>query len=201
MARYSDKELAIARVYAAAMIQQAQKLGEVDVLHRELQDLAGRLDEDELLRAIMTTPTVDAGKRTAMIERMFRTRYSDVFVDSLQVLNRKGRLDVIAAVCEAFREARDDLQGRIQILVRSAAPISEQSRDRILSILERVTGKSTEMIETVDPAILGGLVIQVSDRKLDTSVLRKLAILRQQLLERASREIHGGRPYFDLVPE
>jgi F-type H+-transporting ATPase subunit delta len=200
VARYSDKELAIARVYAAAMLQLAQGLGEVDVLHHELEDLAARLEADDVLRAIMTTPTVDATKRTAMIERLFRGRYSDLFVDSLEVMNGKGRLGVIAALSEAYRQARDVLLGRVQVFIRSAAPLSDALKQRIAGMVERGTGQSPELLETIDSTLLGGLVVRIGDRKFDTSIARKLAVLRTALLDRASHEIHSGRHYFDGIP-
>lgn len=193
MARFSDKQLAIARVYADAMILLAQKLGEVDVLHRELLDLADRLAADDVLSAVMTNPTVDAAKRAALIERLFRGRYSDLFVDSLQVMNGKGRMNLVRAACEAYREARDEFQGRVRVFVRSAVPLGDTLLERLTQMVERATGKTADVEEIVDLSLLGGLIVRIGDQKLDASVARKLAVIRHSLLDRASREIHSGR--------
>jgi F-type H+-transporting ATPase subunit delta len=62
------------------------------------------------------------------------------------------------------------------------------------------TGKTAKLQESVDPSLIGGLVVQVADRRIDTSVVKEIRGLGQRLLERASQEIHSGTAYFEESP-
>lgn len=199
MASFSDKGLAVARVYGAAMIELAQGLGEVDVLFHELGDLAGQVDRDEPLRTFLSSPVVDTGTRASAIEKLFRGKYSDLFVDSLQVLNRKGRLELLGAVSETYAQARDELQDKVRVHVKSATPLSDEQREKIKAVVNMQTGKTAELREAVDESLLGGLVVRIGDRKLDTSVARKLEVVKSLLLERAAHEIHTNRNYVETA--
>ena len=53
------------------------------------------------------------------------------------------------------------------------------------------------LVESVDPALLGGLVVRIDDEKFDGSVARELARLEETLLARASHELHAGKSYFE----
>ncbi len=197
MAAFTDQELAIGRVYAGAMLQLAEAAGVTDTLHDELQDLAGRVAIDAEFRTFLSSPMIDVAARRMTLEKLFRGRYSDLLVDALQVLNRKGRIGLIGAVAEGYRKSRDEVRGRVQVHVQSAVPLTGDHRDRIREVAQRRTGKAVELVETVDPSLIGGLVIRIDDEKLDVSVATKLRTLATLLMDRASREIHSGRVYVE----
>ena len=69
------------------------------------------------------------------------------------------------------------------------------ARQRLHSVISKKTGKNAKIKESVDPSLLGGLVVRVGDDKLDASVARKLEELSIRMLDRASREIYSGREY------
>ncbi len=197
MANISDRESALARLYAAAMLDLAQACGEVDVLLGELLDFAGRVNEDADLHAFLVSPMVDVETRRKVLEKLCRGDCSDLFVDSLQVLSRNGRLGLIGNLAEAYRLAREELRGRVQVHVRTASPLTDELRMRLKDVATRQTGKEAELVETVDESLVGGLILQIGDRKFDTSVATRLKRLAGALLERASQEIHSGRVHWE----
>ncbi len=199
MPKVADQQLALARVYATAMLGLAQSQGEVDTLFSELRDFADRVEKDAELASFLSSPTVGVEARRNTVEKLFRGRRSDLFVDAMQVLNRKGRLSLITSVTEAYRLERETLQGRVEVHVRTAAPLTDKLRERLRDVVSRRTGKEPDLVETVDESVLGGLVVQIGDTKLDASVATKLRRLNKALRERASREIHHGRAYFEDV--
>lgn len=197
MAGVSDQELTIARVYGSAMLHLAQATGEVDSLLEELRDLAGRVEQDEKLDGFLTDPTVDTAARTLTIERLFRGKYSDLFVNSLLVLNLKGRLGLVRAVAEAYHLEREDLQGRVEVHVRTASPLSDALREQLRTVVSQQAGKEATLVETIDESLIGGVVVQIGDRKFDASVATKLRNIGEALRERAAREIQSGKTYFE----
>lgn len=195
MSSGNDRETGIARIYATAMLNLSKASGQADGIRQELADVAGLLDDQHDFEAFLSNPTVGAEARQRMIEKVFRGRFSDMLVDSLQVLNRNDRLGLIRSIAGAYRLLHDELMKRIEVHVRTAVPLNEALRAKLRETLSSKTGKQAEMVETVDETLIGGLIVQIHDEKYDNSVLRKLQTLGRNLLDRASREIYSGRTY------
>jgi F-type H+-transporting ATPase subunit delta len=78
------------------------------------------------------------------------------------------------------------------VQVSSARPLSDAQRDSLAAAVRERTGLEPSFTETVDPSLVGGLVVQIGDEKTDGSVVTRLRNLGEALLDRASREIHSG---------
>ena len=195
MAGVTDEQLAVARVYSTAMLELAQDKGEADSLREELLDLLAYLDRSPEFDSFLSSPTVDVAARRASIEKVFRGRASDLLVDALQVLNRKERLGLLRGVAETYRLAHQEMRGLIDVHVVTAAPLTKKLRGKLREITTAYTGKQARLVETVDEAIIGGMIVRVGDEKFDTSVSSRLKRLSASLAERASHEVHGGKTY------
>jgi F-type H+-transporting ATPase subunit delta len=193
MAKVNDREMALARVYSRAMLGLAEEVGEADELLEELQELVKSLDRNPELEQLLSSPLVEAEDRAAVLEKLFRGRASDLLVDSLQVVNRKGRLALLRAIAEGYRVEHRDLRGIADASVRTAVPLTDAQRSQVRAAVARFTGKQAYLFEKVDPAILGGIVIEVDGRKIDGSVASRLRELGQALEQRASEEIVRAR--------
>ncbi len=191
--RFDDKQIAVARVYSRAMLDLAEAQGEAEELLAELAELAATLERNPELAAFMASPLVDADERAASLKKLFRDRASDLLVDSLQVLNRKGRLALVGAVAETYRDEFQKRRGRIDVHVHTAVPLTAELRDRLRDAAAGFTGKDPELIEEVDESMIGGMVLRIGDQKLDGSVAYEIRKLRVAFHERAVHELHSVR--------
>ncbi len=190
-----EKDLAIARVYSGSMLTLAEARGEADTLLAELLDLAAYLARNPDFDEFFSSPMIDSAARERTIEKLFRGKASDLLVDSLQVLNRKERLDIFRAIVEAYRLDHEELRGVVDVHVRTAVPLSNALRRSIKDVATRHTGKIAQLVETVDESVIGGLIVNIADQKIDASVASRLNRLGKVLAQRASQEIHSGRHY------
>jgi F-type H+-transporting ATPase subunit delta len=195
MAKIDDRDLAVGRLYAEAMLALGEERGQSDALLEELQELVASLDQNPQLAHFLASPLVDEEGRTRVIEELFRGRASDLLVDSLQVINRKGRLGQIRAIAEAYRAAHRDLRGWVDAKVRTAVPLSAALRSRLADSIAAFSGKKPSLIEKIDPSLIGGMVVEVAGKKIDASVASRLRDLSAALQARATREMHSGRAY------
>ena len=193
-----DQELdAVARVYGSAMFDFAGSTGLADALLEELQDLTAYLEQDADFDNFLSTPAVDTASRAKVIEKLFRGKYSDLLVDSLQVLNNRERLGLLRAVTQTYRRLHEEARGHVDVHVRTAVPLTDALRIRLRDVAGKYTGKQAYLLETVDESLIGGLVMQIGDEKFDTSLRSRLKALRAGLLDRASRELHSGKSYIE----
>jgi F-type H+-transporting ATPase subunit delta len=196
MANVDDRDVANGRVYAEAMFDLAEESGQGDSLLEELQQIAALAESDPRLGHFFGSPFVDEDVRARVIETMFRGKGSDLLVDSLQVINRKGRLGLLRAITEAYRLAHRDRRGLVDVVVRTAVPLADSLRARLVEVLTSVLPqKRPALIERVEPKLLGGIVVEVAGWKYDASVSNRLQGLSEALHTRASEEILRGTAY------
>ena len=201
MASSKAEDRALARVWSDAVFGLAASRGvEGDVLE-EWRGLVELLDRDSSLEAVLASPLVNSEEKRQLLEKGFRGKASDLFVDTLQVLRSKGRLGLMRFVAVAFHDSWMTSKNQVEVRVTSAVPLSPELRESLVSAAGQFSGREAHLVEKVDASLLGGLVVRVGDQKLDDSVLWELEYLQQAFLARASRELLSGRDYVNNSEE
>ncbi len=195
MANVEDQQGGVAQVYAEALLALAEERGVADQVLEELGDLAGLAARDRAFETFLASPLVEPEARARTFEKLLRGRASDLLVDALQVINRKGRLALLPEIANGYRQAHRRLRGRVQVFVASAVPLTEPLRAKLSAAAARYTGKTPELVLSVDPSLLGGMVVRVGDERIDSSVKTRLRDLSGALLRRASQEVQSGARY------
>jgi F-type H+-transporting ATPase subunit delta len=193
--KVDDRDLAVGRLYAEAMLVLAEERGQSEALLDELKELVEFLDRNPKVEHFLASLMVDEEGRARVLDDLFKRQASALLLDSLQVINRKGRLGQLRAIVESYRAALRDLRGWVDVKVRTAVPLDDAQRSRLQAAIAASTGRKPTLIERVDPALIGGLVVEVEGKKFDASVASRLQDLSAALLARASREIHSGTAY------
>lgn len=191
--RFDDEETTLASIYARAILDLAEERAAAEPTLDELEAIVALVGSNPEAGRAFQSPLVDAGALGAVVARVFRGRVSDLVADSLGVIQRKGRLPLLAAIAAAYRADLDRRRGRVDAHVRSAVALSDEQRQALAAAIERTTGQQARLVETIDPDLLGGLVVSVGDQKFDSSIRSQLERLEAGLLARASGEILEGR--------
>ncbi|MBP1642414.1 MAG: synthase delta subunit [Acidobacteria bacterium] len=188
-----EKSAGLAGIYAEALLRVAEEKGCADEVLDELEEIVAFGDREPAFRRAFLSLLASPAQRGAAIERILRGHAQDVLVDFYQVLNRKGRPDLLPEVALAYRSALQAARGIVDVTVTSAVALSTADRERVRETVKRRSGLTARLIERVDPELLGGLVVRVRDSKFDTTLKTKLERLHTALLERASNEIIQSR--------
>jgi F-type H+-transporting ATPase subunit delta len=187
----------IARVYADATLKAADQSGQSERVIAELDSLVNDVfSADPALETYLASRAVSREKKTAVIQSAFGSRSSKEFTNLLLVLNEHDRLDLIRQIRAEAVALHEERTGHVRVEVRSAVPLPNDQRDRLLQILRKSLGKEPVLQSIVDPSLLGGMVVRVGDWLYDASVSTRLDNIRKQLLERSSYEIQSRRDRF-----
>ncbi len=195
MGSINERSLGVARLYARAMLTVAAEQGAAESFSEELSDMVSLASHDEDFGRFLNSPVLDAESRRESLEKALRGRASDLFVDSLQVVNSKGRLALLEQILAAYEQEHRTLLGQIEVKASTAVALSESQREQIRERVSAYTGKEAFLVEEVDPGLLGGLVVQVGGEKVDMSVRRDLELLSSAFASRMSTEILAGKEF------
>ncbi|HSM15010.1 MAG TPA: ATP synthase F1 subunit delta [Thermoanaerobaculia bacterium] len=195
MAGATDKQRPIARVYAEAIGALAAEQDLEDRVLEELEGLVAAVDASPELEAFLASPLVEDEAQRSALDQALRGRLSDLVVDALQVMRRKGRLVLVRAVARAYRELWMKRRHRVEVRVVSAVPLGEELRAALVETVGSRIGRQPVLVESVDAGVLGGLVVSVDDYRFDASVAARLARLQGALLERTAHELISEKSY------
>jgi F-type H+-transporting ATPase subunit delta len=187
----------VARIYAEALLDAADKRGEGQAVLEQLDSLVRDVFQaNPHVEEFLASPAVPTRVKAAAIDNTFGPRSSELFTNFLRVLNDHGRLELLREVAFALRELFDRRARRVRVHVRVAGPLEEHQRERLRQEVREGFHMEPVLDEQVDPDLLGGLVVRVGDWQYDGSVRTRLRTLRNYLIERSSHEIQSGRDRF-----
>jgi F-type H+-transporting ATPase subunit delta len=187
----------VSRSYAEALLDVAGQDGQVDAVLGELDELV-----DDVFRgqpefaAILASPFLPPQEKDRILTRAFEGRALPTVVRFLRVVNRHGRFGLLPGVVRQAREIWDRKQNRRPVAVRSAVPLDDAQREALRERLARMVAATPLITFEVDPALIGGLVVQVGDEVYDASVRSRLQQLRHRLIEGKTHEIQSRRDQF-----
>jgi F-type H+-transporting ATPase subunit delta len=176
------RDTTIARNYSEALFALAQKAGNLRGWGAMIQDVADAVGRDRSLKLFLESPRIDAAAKNQVIERAFQDRTPRLFVRFLQSLVRNRRQMLIPEIAREYNDLVDTAEGRMHVNVTVAREPDAAAQEVVTRELSRSFGKQVVPHFSVDPRILGGVVVRVGDTVLDGSVRRRLNILRDRML-------------------
>jgi F-type H+-transporting ATPase subunit delta len=169
-----------ARRYARAIYDLAREQDQVDEWARWLAAIR-EVVTDAGARAVLANPSIAAQRRQQAAVALLGDRVGPHGVNLARLLVTAMRLDELDAIIEEYGRLADQGAGRIRATATTAVPLDQTDADRIKNDLSRKFGGDVRLELRVDPAIIGGLVLQIGDRVVDASVQSRLRQLRHQL--------------------
>ncbi len=186
----------VARIYAEALYAEAKSRNALESVLGELQALLAEVSSDSVLRSFFSGGVGGRDRREETFKKVLTGQVSDIVLHFLLVLNEHERLEVLRPVITVFATLVEERSGKVPVKVRTAAPLPDDQRERLINQLRELTRREPVLEEKIDPDLLGGLVVQVGDWRYDASVRHQLELIRNQLIESSSHEIQAGRDRF-----
>ncbi len=169
------------RPYAIAAFEQATEENQI----AQWSDMLALLEQvvgDATMKGAISSPRVDREQLAALIIDVCGEVMNDTRKNFVRLLAEYGRLDGVPDIRAHFERRRADLEGRSQVLVRSAYELGEEQREVIKQAMAKRLGREVDLAVEVDDALIGGLVIRAGDSVIDATLRGRLTQLRQTLL-------------------
>ena len=153
-------------------------------MEKDVDALEAALAESEDLRNLITSPIYTRAEQSAAIAGVAKKmKLSPTVANVLGLMASKRRLFVVPQMVKALRERIADEKGEVTAEVTSAKALTKAQSDKLAKSLSRQTGKSVKITETVDESLIGGLVVKVGSKMIDTSIASKLKALQNSMKE------------------
>ncbi|TCS63592.1 F0F1 ATP synthase subunit delta [Varunaivibrio sulfuroxidans] len=169
----------LAARYAAALFDLAKQAEKLDAVADDMRSLLAMIDDSADLRRLISSPVIArADQRSAISALLEKAGADDLVRRFVIIVVENRRLAILAAAARAFLSQLSESRGEVRALVTSAKELSDKQRQAIAGALKKVTGADVSVQSHVDGDLLGGLIVKIGSRMVDTSLRTKLQQMR-----------------------
>jgi len=149
-------------------------------VHTELCGLRDAVESVDELRALLENPEVDSRVKQDVLAQVAEGS-DELVVNFVRLLAEKGRAAEIPQVVADFESLVAEEERILDVELTTAHELSDEEFGRILARIEQASGRKVQAERTVDPDVIGGIVLQAGSMRLDASVRGRLERLRHEL--------------------
>jgi F-type H+-transporting ATPase subunit delta len=187
----------VASVYADALLGAAETAGQTEAVLDEFDELVAQvLDPFPALERVLASALIAHEDKAGILDRVLGARASPTMLHFLKVVSRHGRLDCLRAIHRQARGLYQKMRGRVVVQVTSAAPVDDSVAEQIVRSIRPLLDGEPVLRRSVDPKLIGGIVVRVGDTLYDGSIAAQLKNVRQQMIDRSAHEIQSRRDRF-----
>ena len=174
----------IADRYATAVFELAKDGDEVDRISSDADTLDAAMKESADLREVTRSPVYTLEEQAnAMAAVAEKLGLSATMVNTLRLMASKRRLFVLPAFLAKLRALIAAHKGVVTADVTSARPLTDEQRDRLAQALSESAGREVNLTTSVDEGLIGGLVVRMGSKMVDTSIRARLNALQNTMKE------------------
>ena len=174
----------VSKVYGDALFETAMEKGVLSDWYEEVQALRGIFAEHADLAQFLNHPQITKEEKVSVAENIFRGRISEGLLGFLVIVIEKGRQNDILPICDYFIDRVKEYKKIGMVKVTSAVILSDEQKKRVEKrILGTTQYVDLEITYEVDETLLGGLVIRIGDRVVDSSIRAQLDKMKRDLMK------------------
>lgn len=174
----------IAGRYATAVYEIAKDGKAVKSLETDLDGLQSALSDSDDFRALIHSPIYSRAEQGAAISAIAKKMgLSEMMANALALMAQNRRLFVLPQLVSTLRNIIATEKGEVTADVVSAKALTKTQADKLAKTLKASTGKTVTLNATVDESLIGGLIVKVGSRMIDTSIRAKLNSLQNAMKE------------------
>lgn len=173
----------VQRVYAEALLEASKEKDQLAPVRADFDAFAAALAGSDELRGFLRNPQVETETKLAALEELL-SGGNVLFQNFVRLLAEKGRIAEAEDVHEEFGRLIAREERVLELELTTAVELSDEEAAKVVKQIEEASGRSVVATRTVDPDIIGGIVVQAGSVRADASVRGRLDQLREELINR-----------------
>lgn len=174
----------VAGRYASALFDLAAEQSQLPTVERDLAGIETMLDESADLQRMLRSPVFSAAEQSKSLEAVLgKAGVSDLTMNFIKLIARNRRLFALPNMIKGFQMLAAQSRGEVEADVSSAVGLNEAQLEALKETLKASTGKDVRINSKVDPSLLGGLIVKIGSRMIDSSLRTKLVTLKMRMKE------------------
>jgi F-type H+-transporting ATPase subunit delta len=180
-------EITVATRYAKALIDLATDQNALEAINKDMDFFVHTIKANPQLNAVLANPIIYHDKKIKILENIFGDKVHKVTIEFFKIMVNKARAQILYAAALEFVNQYDVKKNITKATVVSAAELTEKNKETIIAEIEKATRGTVKLSTKVDPSLIGGFILTVGDRQVDTSLSSSLARLKKQFAQNVAK--------------
>ena len=174
----------VAARYATALFELAKDAKKLPAVEKDLESLGAAIDGNQSLRDLITSPVYSRDDATGAIAALAKKmKFSPMVSSTLGLMAQKRRLAVVPALITAVKDMIAEEKGEVTAEVTAAKKLTATQEKKLAATLKKTVGKDVIINTSVDETLIGGLIVKVGSKMIDSSIRSKLSNLQNVMKE------------------
>ena len=171
----------VAKRYAQALFELAEQEYVTDLIQQDIHDFAELLDQHKLLRTLFYSIEEDEIDQQHIVDELLRGKTHVLLISFLKLLLQRRRQHALSDVVVDFDRLVDEKFNRVQVTVKTAIELDQHEIELLTQTLGHSLKSSVILKTIVDPELLGGMLLEIDNTRIDASLSRQLMEMKEQL--------------------
>jgi F-type H+-transporting ATPase subunit delta len=177
-------DIRVASRYVKSLLSLAVEQNAVDQVHNDMNLFAATVDKSKELALMLQSPIIPHDKKKTILDRLFTGKVHPLTLAIIDILTKKNREPLLPAIAKEFHNAYNEYKGIGKATITTTVPMDASLREEIKSIVRKLSEKKeVELLEKTDQDLVGGFILNVGDRQIDTSIKSRLSALKLKFKE------------------
>lgn len=165
--------------YAKAIMDNAVAANSADALNLDMKTISETVHSNHELKLFLGSPVVSAEVKFNALTEIFSGNQHET-KSLLRLLKENKRFEILGEIANQYNQLHDQLNGIEIAKVTTAFPITPELENKVLAKIKEFSNKKITLINTVDPAIIGGFILRMGDQQYNASVANRLQQLKRE---------------------
>ena len=170
-----------ASVYGEALYALAKDENKSDVMLRQLKALDESFAAEPDFLRLLSAPNLSKIERKEILDNCFKGKADTYLLNFLKILMEKGYIRQFSSCVKVFCERYNEEHGIMPVSAVTAVPLSDSQKEKLTAKLAGITGKQIELINTIDPACIGGVRLDYDGKRVDDTIIHRLDAVSNML--------------------
>jgi F-type H+-transporting ATPase subunit delta len=176
-------------IYSDVMFELAQEAGLIDQVTDDLEAIGGVLQDEPEFLSLLTLSEVKPDEKAQIVRRVFKDRINSLTLDFLCVLAKRNRMSFLHGIDQRYQTLSDEHKHLYRVEVTLAKQPTDAELEKLKVDIRDAMNAEIKLSVTVDPEIVGGIVIRKGDLMIDNSVRTILDRTVNAVVDRSKQNI------------
>lgn len=169
----------VATRYAKALFSLANELNKSDEVYKDMGTLSETVSGSKDLNNLLKSPVIKSDKKIEVLAKLFGNNFSELTNKYLSLITSKGRESILGEIASAYENIYKQSNNILTAEVTTAVKMDSELKNKVLGLVKGKGNNEVELLEKIDPKIIGGFIIRTGDRQIDASLAKKFRDLRK----------------------
>ena len=169
---------AVAYRYAKSLLELAEEKGITDSIQKDMQLFDQVCNENRDFELALKSPVVKHLKKLSILKEIFKGKINPMTLSIFEIITNKNREAVLPDLATEFLRQYDILKNNLTAEVTTVSELTDAQRKEFTALVAKATGKNVNLKESLNAELIGGYVLRVGDKQVDSSIRRKLNDLK-----------------------